>query len=863
MNYKYGKPYKLKTLETFSSFEWMADNKRKFRTVFEQNEIDYLNFQFEFYNKLFDEEDWDFEFTIKVLDEKNTEWYKETIKKKIPQEQNIYVFTSNWGKDKKGSYWKSGRYRLIIEIDKEVFAEKKFYINNIGNVTSSSNPYFDVVNLRLIEGGYNVPTQKKYYKIFKRNETHYIWFEFQALMKVDKGTPIEFFINVYDDAGQLKTQMQKFYFTDADYKNIDTFYSGWGNEEGDSWMDDKYYVNIVFMDQLVASTYFEIGDNFEEGTNYMKKTAMESMMEENMQKAVDSSQEKELSLDELMSELNQLIGLQSIKEQIVNHIKYLEFLKIRKEKGIDDKEKITLHSVFTGNPGTGKTTVVKLLGKIYQQLGLLSKGHVNEVNRTHLIGEFIGQTAPKTQEQIEKSKGGILFIDEAYSLFRSGDDAKDFGREAIEIIIKTMSDGPTDIAIMVAGYPQEMNVFLDSNPGLKSRFSYYFNFPDYSPDELIEISYFAAQKLNVVISEQALELLKKIIQEAYRNRDKSFGNARFAHYIVGQAKFNMGIRLTQMKNLKELDAEVISTIQKEDIDKVMQQKNIIQVQMSVDEGQLQEALRELNSMIGIDNIKEEVNEMVKLIRYYKEIGQNVIGSFSLHSVFTGNPGTGKTTIARLFGRIYKALGILEKGHIVETQRDGLIAEYVGQTAVKTKAIIDAAIGGVLFIDEAYGLTDSKYSYGSEAIEVILKNMEDKRGQFVIIVAGYTKPMETFLKSNPGLMSRFDKFFHFRDYNQVELTQIMLKMIAEHEMSVTSEAQEYIKKYIEDLYKNKDQYFGNAREIRRLVAEIIRKQNIRMADTPKEFRTYDNIRTINIDDVKHLVYQKAQQKGFGF
>ena len=822
MNYKYGKPYKLKTLETFSSFEWMADYKRKYRTVFEQNEIDYLNFQFEFYNKLFDEEDWDFEFTIKVLDDKNTEWYKEKINKKIPKDQNVYIFTSNWGKTKKGSYWKSGKYRLIIEVDNEIFAEKKFYINNIGNVTSSSNPYFDVVNLRLIEGGYDVPTEKKYYKIFKRNETHYVWFEFQALMKVDKGTPIEFFINVFDDAGQLKTQMQKFYHTEVDYKNIDTFYSGWGNEEGDSWMDDKYYVNIVFMDQLVASTYFEIGDKFEEGTNYMKKTAMESMMEENMQKAVNNSQEKELSLDELMTELNQLIGLQSIKEQITNHIKYLEFLKVRKEKGIDDNEKITLHSVFTGNPGTGKTTVVKLLGKIYQQLGLLSKGHVNEVNRTHLIGEFIGQTAPKTQEQIEKSKGGILFIDEAYALFRSGDDAKDFGREAIEIIIKTMSDGPTDLAIMVAGYPQEMNVFLESNPGLKSRFNYYFNFPDYTPEELLEISFFASKKLNVVISEQASELLKKIIQEAYRNRDKSFGNARFAHYLVSQAKINMGLRLTGLDNLSELDAEAISTIQKEDIDKVIQQKNRIQVEMSVDEGQLQEALRELNSMIGIDNLKEEVNEMVKLIRYYKEIGQNVIGSFSLHSVFTGNPGTGKTTIARLFGRIYKALGVLEKGHIIETQRDGLIAEYVGQTAVKTKAVIDSAIGGVLFIDEAYGLTDSKYSYGSEAIEVILKNMEDKRGQFVVIVAGYTKPMETFLKSNPGLMSRFDKFFHFRDYNEVELTQIMLKMIAEHEMSVTPEAQEHIKKYIEDLYKTKDQYFGNAREIRRLVAEIIRK-----------------------------------------
>lgn len=177
-----------------------------------------------------------------------------------------------------------------------------------------------------------------------------------------------------------------------------------------------------------------------------------------------------------------------MKKEVKNHIDYLNFLKLRQERGFQDSERINLHSVFTGNPGTGKTTVVKLLGQIYKSMGLLSKGHVKEVDRSQLIGEYIGQTAPKVKKAIEEAKGGILFIDEAYSLAREADDSKDFGKEAIEVLIKEMSDGSKDLAIMVAGYPHEMEVFLKSNPGMRSRFANYFHFEDYLPDELHSIA---------------------------------------------------------------------------------------------------------------------------------------------------------------------------------------------------------------------------------------------------------------------------------------------------------------------------------------------------------------------------------------
>ena len=174
-----------------------------------------------------------------------------------------------------------------------------------------------------------------------------------------------------------------------------------------------------------------------------------------------------------------------------------------------------------------------------------------------------------------------------------------------------------------------------------------------------------------------------------------------------------------------------------------------------------ESLAELNALTGLDSVKTEVNEMVKLVRFYQESGKDVLNKFSLHTVFTGNPGTGKTTVARILSRIYKGLGILEKGHLIEVDRQGLVAGYVGQTAIKTADKVNEAVGGILFIDEAYSLANEsggQHDFGGESIQVILKRMEDLRGKFGVIVAGYTENMQDFINSNPGLRSTRNQIF---------------------------------------------------------------------------------------------------------
>ena len=446
--------------------------------------------------------------------------------------------------------------------------------------------------------------------------------------------------------------------------------------------------------------------------------------------------------------------------------------------------------MFTGNPGTGKTTVAEMMGKLYQKMGLLSRGHVVSADRVDLVGEYIGQTAPKVKAVIEKARGGVLFIDEAYSLARANDDSKDFGREVIEILVKEMSNGVGDMAVIVAGYPKEMKYFIDSNPGLRSRFKHFFKFKDYLPGELSDITLIAAQNKEVDFDDKAKNLLNEIIVEAYRTRDRSFGNARFVHDLVEQAKINLGLRIMKRANPKKLSHKDLSFIKMNDVKQIQIKESKVLPNIPIDEKLLSIALDELASLIGIENIKLQIKELVGIVRYYKETGKDVVSNFSLHSVFMGNPGTGKTTVARILTKIYKALGILERGHMVETDRQGLVAGFVGQTAIKTAERIDEAMGGVLFIDEAYALSNYgglQGDYGNEAIQTMLKRMEDHRGEFFIFVAGYPDNMDKFLKANPGLSSRFDKTLKFEDYNSLQLTEIGIKMFTDEGYNISSKA----------------------------------------------------------------------------
>lgn len=858
--------FKFRDLKVHGTNEWLHGSQKKYRQVFNLMSVKYIYAELSLYNLMFAQEDWVLNVNFKVYDGLNALLCDKVISQPIVKTDDIAYIRYSWGNQNPGTYWYKGAYRWEAWVDGFMIGARNFYVVSEGDVTSQHNPFFELHSVKLYTGpAADIPYgQRNYLKTFNANTTGYIWIEINGKNLLYSKTPWwgEFLVRLRTTVGDPVAYLTDLYNYPQDIELV-RFSKGWGSSEPGSWFEGDYVIDIVFLEELLGTVYFNVRDHEEPDTQDGKfYVAGES--------AIPVSEKKpeartELSEDEIMKELDSLIGLDSIKENVRDMYDYLRFLKHRKEKGVDDvNERIGLNLVFTGNPGTGKTTVAKLLGKIYYNLGLLSKGHVHEVDRADLIAGFIGQTAPKTKEEIKKAKGGILFIDEAYALHREGQE-KDFGEEAIEVLMKEMSDGNGDIAVVVAGYPEEMNSFLDSNPGLKSRFSSYFNFPDYTPKELLEIAKYKSQDLDIELSKDAEEFLYLKLVERYRDRDKSFGNARLVNSMLAEAKMNLGLRLMEEnKSLDNLDNKILSMVELPDVKEIFKKKGGASVDIPEDEELLKDSLNELNQMIGIAGIKADIHEMVKLVRYYREIGKDVTRSFSLHTIFTGNPGTGKTTVARIMARIFRALGVLERGHLVEVDREALVAGYIGQTAIKTAEKIDAAMGGVLFIDEAYSLLGStENDFGKEAIEIILKRMEDNRGEFVVICAGYPTEMENFLMMNPGLKSRFDRKFHYPDYSESELFSITEIMLRQQELVLDVEAAEYFKKHIRSLYLNRDRFFGNARDIRKSISEAVKNQNLRLAEIPKKDRTPEMIRTIILEDVLELPTEVKEEKRLGF
>ena len=836
------KPYKFKELKAYTSTEWLADNKKKYRQVYDRLEAAYVYAELSFYNKLFDVRSWDTDITLRCLSMKRggKELCRLQIRRNVSKYDNIIYIREGWGNKKEGSFWKKGPYCWEASIDGEKVGTKYFYIEEGDYSLPGQVRYMELQSLRLYEGQYDDVGEddRHYYMQFSSAETRYIYVEARELK------------------GQV-TRLQTIRKEDETVKVT----AGWGSNVKGSWRKGRYTAEVVFMDKLVAVVPFEVADDFIEGQS---EVLLPDYKPARFEEGVPGSQ----SIEEVMAELNAMIGLQDIKRQVLEHAQYLQFLRLRRERGFQELQDINIHSVFVGNPGTGKTTVAGMMGRLYRHMGLLSKGHVHAVDRVDLVGEYIGQTAPKTKEAIEKARGGVLFIDEAYSLARANDDTKDFGREVIEILVKEMSNGAGDLAVIVAGYPKEMKYFLDSNPGLKSRFKIHYHFPDYLPQELSRIARFACTEKEISFSAEAGALVDEIIVEAYRNRDRSFGNARFVHDLVEKAKIALGLRIMQGHQQADLSIDDLSVVRAEDIRKLHLLDKREHPAIPVDEKLLEQSLAELNGLTGLETIKVQIREMVDIVRYYQDTGRSVLNQFYMHTVFIGNPGTGKTTVARILTRIYKALGILERGHMVETDRQGLVAGYVGQTAIKTAEKIDEAMGGVLFIDEAYALTGqagSMHDFGSEVIQTILKRMEDRRGEFFVFAAGYPDNMDAFLKANPGLSSRFDRILRFDDYSPDELNAIAINMIAAREMRITPKALDHLKAYFRLLYDYRDKYFGNARSIRQVIQDVIRNQNLRMAKSAAEVKTQPNL--ITFEDVRSFTREKAlpqyQRPSIGF
>lgn len=528
------------------------------------------------------------------------------------------------------------------------------------------------------------------------------------------------------------------------------------------------------------------------------------------------------AVDDILASFDDLVGMEDVKQQISTIAKRVRLNRRRMAAGRGKVMVDNIHIIITGNPGTGKTTVAKRLGKVFKAIGAIPTDKVIIKERKDILDSYANSAGKNMQKAVDDAMGGILFIDEAYNLMPVGQPGTvdSTGAEAVDALMTCMSERAGQFITVIAGYKDKMDEFIrNANPGLQRRFTHSIHIPDYSVDDLLTIYALQARTYGCTLTDEAYDLLQRKVEEMVSAKDEKFGNAGEMVKLFEKTLERQSERLSDMADDDNEDA--LYTIEAADIPYDAPKK------LDIDE-----IMGRLDHLEGLAEVKKAVRDMADTLQamQMREQATGVRGGINLdHYLFLGNPGTGKTTVARIMGDIFYSLGLLPSNKVVELSAKDLKGVHVGETAPKTHAALMRGMGGVVFIDEAYSITqgDGNVGYGIEAVAELLQVMENYKNKFICIAAGYPREMSQWLDSNSGLSSRFTTTINFADYNAAELTHIAEGIFTKKNLRITDDARQAMLFYFTRLVNARSANFANAREARNYVDKVILNQGRRL------------------------------------
>ena len=553
---------------------------------------------------------------------------------------------------------------------------------------------------------------------------------------------------------------------------------------------------------------------------------------------------KQPDTEAAINKLKSLIGLDNVKKQILDHTALVKLNNLRASKGLFNRNP-PMHMVFTGNPGTGKTTIAKYIGEIYHSIGVLSSGHVVETERTKLVSEWIGATEKNTKSAIESASGGVLFIDEAYNLFTGANDKKDYGMRVIETLLTALSADDTDMIVILAGYTEEMNQMLEANPGMKSRFPYIFHFDDYTPKELMQIGKIALEREHYSLTPEAEKKLAKYIIDEYDHKDEHFGNGRFVTRLITTRIIPSLCNRLLAKSNDDISVEEMTTIEACDVPDVVSHDF---KPKELDETILAESLERLDDLISLQNAKQALHDFVDISRLRHQQGTLKVTPQSLCWDFIGKTGTGKGTVAEILGRILQGLGILKRGQTVCVNADELTGNDGYQ--VLGEAIKDAK-DGLLFLDmDAPNDNNLNLSH----LRVWIINRLRELEQTTALVFGQIKAEEDAIAQNLAFngIASYGNTIIFNDFTPEELVEILTTLLnRDYQLDMKPAAEARILKYIENIKASETRKSPvNLRTILHLAQTVAHITQLRIVRS-------GGSHSVTKSDVAHFKWNKRQ------